>query len=131
MLNEYSQGIGADDLPSFKGMTIARISVVHGTMIFRFEDGSKLKFYHEQVCCVSVDIEDVIGDLSDLLESPLTMAEVTSKQNDKNGGSETWTFYKFATIKGSVTVRWHGISNGYYSERVSMAFTPAPQSRLQ
>ncbi len=90
-------------------------------LIFKCEDGSQYKMYHEQDCCENVRLEEVIGDLADLIGTPLLMAEevdgVTPPADDY-AESETWTFYKFRTIKGSVDLRWYGSSNGYYSERV-------------
>lgn len=50
------------------------------------------------------------------------MAELVSNDEPaKNEGgytseSFTWTFVKSATVKGYVTLRWYGYSNGYYSE---------------
>jgi hypothetical protein len=87
-------------------------------------DGKILfKFYHEQDCCENVYIESITGDLADLENSPITMAEEVDNNMESpdpdSDESFTWTFYKFATIKGYVTVRFYGSSNGYYSEGVN------------
>lgn len=81
-----------------------------------------VKFYHDQSCCESVYIEDVCGDLEDLVGSPLLVAEEVSGYTgpELDYESYTWTFYRFGTRRGSVTVRWLGTSNGYYSESVQV-----------
>lgn len=93
-------------------------------MVFDTGAGRRFEFTHCQDCCESVSIDDIVGDLDDLVGSPLLQAEeVTSGDaaaRDGYAGSFTWTFYKFATIKGSVTVKWYGESNGYYSESVEL-----------
>lgn len=91
-------------------------------------DTHYVRFYHQQDCCESVSIEDICGDLEDLVGEPLTEAEevrgYTGPEQDYE--SYTWTFYRFATRRGSVTVRWLGHSNGYYSEGVSVDIIGGP-----
>lgn len=88
-----------------------------------YTENEVFSFQHEQNCCESVQVEDVIGDPADLIGRPLLMAEEeTNKENqlDKYDDLFLWTFYKFATINGYVTVRWYGCSNGYYSVDVNL-----------
>ena len=94
---------------------------------FTCDDGTRFVMYHEQGCCESVCIEDVIGSPEDLVGEPLRMAEEVSDADGpepENHDSYTWTFYKFATAKGYVTIRWLGESNGYYSESVDLCKLP-------
>jgi hypothetical protein len=114
------------------GLTMASVTggVNDDTLRFTSTDGRTFRFWHEQDCCESVKIEDIAGDLPDLVGSPIVMAEEVSSLDGFDEAAEarsgeyepesyTWTFYKFATAKGYVTVRWFGTSNGYYSEGVS------------
>ena len=91
---------------------------------FTSSDGQEYVMYHEQDCCEDVTIEEIIGDITDLLNSPILLAEEVSEEGESEWGTSTWTFYKLATIKGSVTIRWFGESNGYYSEAVDFVKVP-------
>ena len=103
-----------------KGKTLINIQVKDDEeILFVCSDGKRYLMYHEQECCESVTIEEIIGDLDNLLNTPLIMAECVSNESEENNyGSETWTFYKLGTNKGFVTIRWYGESNGYYSESI-------------
>jgi len=98
-------------------------SVGDGEMLFETASGERFMFAHQQDCCESVDINDIVGDLQDLVGEPLLVAEEVkgaTEPDEEHYESYTYTFYKFATRKGYVDVRWLGESNGYYSESVEL-----------
>ena len=95
-------------------------------ILFESTDGTQWEMVYEPDCCAGCDIEDIVGELEDLVGAPIAMAEESANSDNPKqyaGGytdeSSTWTFYKFAIMKGYVTIRWYGSSNGYYSESAS------------
>jgi hypothetical protein len=109
------------------GKTFVQVtgSVGGDEMTFETAQGERFMFAHEQDCCERVRIEDVCGYLQDLCGEPMLVAEEVKGEtpvdfDEGDHESVTWTFYKFATRKGYVDVRWLGESNGYYSEGVSL-----------
>ena len=129
MRNEYEQA----ELKDLIGkMMISVRNVDDREIIFETDDTRTYKLWHNQDCCESVYVESVVGDLSDLVGVPILMAEEVSSREDPEGyvdesysrESFTWTFYKFATIKGYVDIRWYSSSNGYYSESVDFDEVP-------
>ena len=111
----------ADNLSQMVGLTFHHIEGSEGGEELLFVgagDVPSFKFYHEQDCCEDVRIEDIVGDLNDLVGVPILEAREDIRDGGADYESATWTFYNFRTIKGSVTIRWLGTSNGYYSESV-------------
>jgi len=120
------------NIESILGITLNKIELKNKDELhFYNSDNRHWIMYHNQYCCESVTIEDICGCLDDLTETPILIAEEIINDNKTpedinqssypllyNNDSYTWTFYKLATIKGYVTIRWYGESNGYYAESV-------------
>lgn len=121
-----------------KGHTLQAVKQNGDEIYFTLANRDTYRLFHSQDCCETVEIESIVGDLADLVGSPILVAEESSSGEDPNTAidvkvknrllgiepyvsseSNTWTFYKLATIKGYVDIRFHGSSNGYYSESVS------------
>ena len=104
-------------------------------LIFTRSDGVRYVMGHDQWCCERVDLNDINGDLSDMCGSPIVLADEAVSPDDpshapdgwnedeyksEHDGRYRWSFYRLATVKGYVDIRWFGGSNGYYSETVSI-----------
>lgn len=117
-----------EQMEMFKGLIFSKIVVSEDkeTISFTTDEGTQIVMSHDQDCCESVWVEDICGDIEDLLDTPIIMSEEYSTPDEERQpekyacDGETWTFYKLGTKKGSVTIRWCGKSNGSYSERVDI-----------
>lgn len=109
------------------GKTMNLISKTDLSVVMSFSDGSIFKLSHKIEDNENVYIDDITGDLNDLLGSPILQAEESTNiespvWSKKNSGytSCTWAFYKIATVKGWVDIRFFGGSNSYYSTSVDL-----------
>ena len=110
------------DISELKGKTITKIVKSDDNEQLHFHVGDDVYYmFHSQDCCETVSIEEIIGDLDDLIGSPILEAEcATNDAPAKDDWDDLclWTFYKIGTIKGHVNIRWYGSSNGYYGVEV-------------
>jgi len=89
------------------------------------------RMYHSNDCCEHVDIEEVIGDFQDLIGTPILKSTEHANQEKPPKDAKyddlwRWTFYDLSTIKGTVTIRWYGASNGYYGVAVDLKRIKGP-----
>jgi hypothetical protein len=118
-MEEYCQ------IEDMVGLVFTKVISDSESVTFYLTDNDYFIFKHFQNCCESVWLEDVCGDLSDLENTPMVVAEELSyhpdfQDEDTDYGIRRWTFYNFRTNKGTVSLRFCGSSNGYYSVGVSL-----------
>lgn len=96
-------------------------------LIMFYDDFYNYTFYHDQDCCENVFLEGenklLESEIKAILNSPIVLAEArTDTSNSERGNeySETFTFYTLRTHNDTLTLRFVGRSNGYYSERVDI-----------
>lgn len=125
-----SESVKLEDLKGLKLVSVEGLEKDSDEVFFNTECGRQFKMYHSQDCCESVDINDVCGDLEDLIDAEIVYFEERTSGGDEESEDKpseycesfTWTFYDIQTTKGSFNIRWLGESNGYYSESVNIVW---------
>lgn len=116
------------DLNEIVGKT--PVEIVNDTHLdqirFKMSDGSQYVMLHCQECCENVSVEDIAGDLNDLLNTPITVAQERSNKTSNMYGDQRWTFYELQGARGYATIRWYGSSNGYYGTSVDFRRVTGP-----
>lgn len=123
-------------IEQFKDKVFDKVTVskCKDAILFQEVTGERYLMYHDQDCCEDVFIESIDGDLQSLVGNQIVLAEQVNSV-DRKGLSDwtdsyTWTYYKLATCKGYITIRWYGESNGYYSENVDLIKVDDKESEL-
>jgi hypothetical protein len=82
---------------TLKGQTITKITSDFESVTFKTV-GKTYKLEHFQDCCESVRLKNVIGDIKDILNVPITLAEEDNPSNpdwhlDHYDDSHTWSVF--------------------------------------
>ncbi len=105
---------------------IKKINLESDRIEFILKDKGKLIAHHCQDCCEYVHIEQINGDLINIINKDITSitnefgfdTPKTVKIPEWPPESITWTSLKIGSELGVVEFLWRGESNGYYSESV-------------
>lgn len=125
-MNDYAK------IEDLVGKTLVEVTRVdddgyNDTLTFITDTGEEYIMTHYQDCCEGVWLEDVAGgELKDLIGSPILSAskrtsdleEATERESKFVDADQQWTFYVISTMYVTLTLRWYGSSNGYYSTDV-------------
>lgn len=92
------------------------------------EDDVAIAMEHDQDCCETAYLADIVGDLDDLRDAVIICArEETNRDSHPEhlqlcslDESFQWSYYIIQTNKGCVTLAWFSTSNGYYREDVDV-----------
>jgi len=128
VLTELYDYFGHQRFASLLGRTLVEIrGAFEGSeeVVLMTADKKAYRLHGDSGYVLDTRLEDIAGNVADLVGTPLLMAQVVSSQaapsDLKSYGeweSSTWTYYKLATVKGYVTLRWWANSDGNYCEEV-------------
>lgn len=114
-----------------------KIEALQGLTLRRcVRDGNEIYLYADNGLSFSLgnpsdaEIEDICGELEWLVGSPITMAEQEESSRDRGDGYEdmAWYYYKLATVKGYVTVRF-ACTDGYYASYAQLTLLKSSSYR--
>lgn len=95
-------------------------------LLFICDDGTWYQMGFDYDGHPNTYVEDIVGDLEDLIGSPILIAREDTSENELSPKAEDderyrWTFYNIATERGCVTIRWYAGNEGNYSAAVDFA----------
>lgn len=102
------------------GQTLSKVDVQDNELTFYVDNKPAFWSYHMQDCCESVTLMNTMGNIDDIVGTPIISVcqEIFDGPEPEDADHYTWTAQTIETEKGSVRFEWLGESNGYYSEDV-------------